>query len=427
MKTKQFLTYYFLITCFFCLITACFNHNSNKTELQELKVRKGLPNFFSKISHKDTIRIAYFGGSITERDGWRTFSLEWFKKRFPKVEIIEINAAIGGTGSEFGAFRLYNHVLKYNPDLVFVEFAVNDKKFTSDKIIKSMEGIIRQIWQENPFIDICFIYTFHENFLETEQKGLLPNSIRTMEEIADYYKIPSINFNKTIYHLFSDNKLIIKENQKEINGIPVFSPDGVHPYVETGQKIYFKSLKRSIKKLENIKSTSQRKHSLPVPMNPNCFSNGKILDFTKANLSPNWEIIPTEGDSIFIEFNKFLQVVGKASRKNESLTIQFKGKAIGIYDIMGPDAGKVIIEIDDTLYDTISRFDMYCTYYRMNYFIIDNLEDKVHKAKFRLFNDPFDKVEILLKRKKEIKDPNKYIENNWYIGKILLDGYLIKH
>ena len=36
--------------------------------------------------------------------------------------ISEINAAIEGTGSDFGVFRLKDHVLQYKPDLGFVEF-----------------------------------------------------------------------------------------------------------------------------------------------------------------------------------------------------------------------------------------------------------------------------------------------------------------
>ena len=36
--------------------------------------------------------------------------------------ISEINATIGGTGSDFGVFRLKDHVLQYKPDHVFVEF-----------------------------------------------------------------------------------------------------------------------------------------------------------------------------------------------------------------------------------------------------------------------------------------------------------------
>ena len=128
-----------------------------RTTVQELIAREGLPNFFAKIQNGDSIRVGYLGGSITAQPGWRVYSLEWMKDRFPQAEFIEINAAIGGTGSDFGVFRLHDHVLKFKPDLVFIEFAVNDGGAASEKIIRSMEGIVRQIWKNNPFISI-FIY-----------------------------------------------------------------------------------------------------------------------------------------------------------------------------------------------------------------------------------------------------------------------------
>ncbi|MDD4193119.1 MAG: hypothetical protein PHI28_17420, partial [Mangrovibacterium sp.] len=78
----------------------------NKNQLQELYKRDGLPNFFTKIKNGDPVKVAYLGGSITEQEGWRVYSLEWFRKRYPDAKFSEVNAAIGGTPSEFGAFRL---------------------------------------------------------------------------------------------------------------------------------------------------------------------------------------------------------------------------------------------------------------------------------------------------------------------------------
>ena len=134
--------------------TVCFSSGkTEECEPKDLKARNGLPNFFQKAIQGDTIKVAYLGGSITAQDGWREYSLEWLNKQFPKSRFTEVNAAIGGTGSDFGVFRLHDQVLKYNPDLVFVEFAVNDGSTPTDKVIRAMEGIVRQIWQYNPKTD----------------------------------------------------------------------------------------------------------------------------------------------------------------------------------------------------------------------------------------------------------------------------------
>ena len=108
----------------------------------ECTPRRGLPNVFARLAAGDTVRIAYLGGSITAQPGWRSKSLAWFRRQFPGAEVNEINAAIGGTGSDLGVFRLEHDVLRHKPHLLFVEFAVNDGGAPPDRIHRSMEGII---------------------------------------------------------------------------------------------------------------------------------------------------------------------------------------------------------------------------------------------------------------------------------------------
>lgn len=389
-----------------------------------LNIRKGLPNFFSKAMRGDSIKVAYLGGSITAQKGWRVYSLNWLKQQFPKAAFSEINAAIGGTGSDFGVFRLQDHVLKFKPDLLFIEFAVNDGNTASSKIIRSMEGIVRQTIQQNPYTDICFIYTIKADFVETEQKGDLPASATTMEKVADYYGIPSINFGFEVAGQVAAKTLIMVGKSKETDGVKVFSPDGTHPYPETGHVIYQQVLKKSFESMIPNAPSKPLKHSLKKPMAPDYFSKTQMLDIKHAQLSKNWEMLDIKNQPGLAGFARYLKVVGKAGQSGETLTIRFKGRAVGMYDVMGPDAGRVIIEVDGVVKDTIYRFDAFCTYKRMNYFLIDNLKNKKHEVVFRTLSEPFDKAEILKKRNEVMKNPDDFKENNWYIGKILLDGTL---
>ena len=399
--------------------------SENKKQRNELNIRGGLPNFFAKALKGDSVKVAYLGGSITAQAGWRVYSMNWFKQRFPKAKFAEINAAIGGTGSSFGVFRLHEHVLKFRPDLVFVEFAVNDDGASEGKITRSMEGIVRQIWQQNPFTDICFIYTIKFPFLEIEQKRQLPPSATVMEKVANKYNIPTINFGFEVAELVANNQLIFKDKSKELNGVKVFSPDGVHPYTETGHAVYHNVFMRSFEAMLPPKPGRAKKHILDKPLSLNYFANTQMIGIQDVELSGNWEIIRTKDEPSFTSFGKYLETFGKVSQSGESLTVRFKGKAIGIYDILGPDVGRIIVKIDGTVRDTISRFDPYCTYRRMNYFMIDNLENKEHKVVFRLLAEPFDKAAILLKIGNVMKDPDDYKQNNWYVGKILIDGVIL--
>ena len=90
------------------------------------------------------IKIGYLGGSITAQNGWRVQTLAHFRQACPQASFTEINAAIGGTGSDLGVFRVQQDVLSKGPDLLFVEFAVNDGGADPQRIIRAMEGIVRQ-------------------------------------------------------------------------------------------------------------------------------------------------------------------------------------------------------------------------------------------------------------------------------------------
>lgn len=423
---KKLILFCLFLSLFHCqTATSKERINQLENEVVEFKMRGSLPNFNWKASKGDSVKVAYLGGSITAQNGWRVLSFKWFKERFPQARFSEINAAIGGTGSDFGVFRLNDHVLKFKPDLVFVEFAVNDGNTPAEKIIRSMEGIVRQIWQHSPLTDICFVYTITQQELESELKGQLPVSVAAMEQVADKYHIPTINFGCEVTKLVKGNQLIMKGIGLELNGIKVFSSDGVHPYTETGHLVYFNILKRCFGKMIPVNGSKSKKHPLPEPIAKDCFSNTKMIDINQAMLTKNWQIITASDQTVMQAFGNYVKTFGKASESGETLTIRFKGRTIGAYDIMGPDAGKVIVEIDGLIRDTISRFDPFCTYRRMNYFLIDHLENKEHLVVFRVLADPFDKALILKKNGNVIGNPIDYNENIWYVGKVLLDGRLI--
>src|SRR5450432_2099345 len=124
-------------------------------DVAECRPRGGMANVLARLKSGKETRIAYLGGSITAQDGWRPKTLAWFQSQYPSARITEINAAIGGTGSDLGVYRLRHDVLQFKPNLLFVEFAVNDSGAPPDRIHKAMEGIVRQTWQADPNTDIC--------------------------------------------------------------------------------------------------------------------------------------------------------------------------------------------------------------------------------------------------------------------------------
>ena len=74
--------------------------------------------------------IVCFGDSITAgyavRRGFPSFLLESLRQRFPDAKIDMINSGISGDTSQDGLGRLDWAVLSYEPDLVTINFGIND-------------------------------------------------------------------------------------------------------------------------------------------------------------------------------------------------------------------------------------------------------------------------------------------------------------
>ena len=82
----------------------------------------------------ETLSVVFFGGSLTwsanatepNVTGFRGQMAKYFREKYPKARFTFTDAAIGGTGSALGMFRLERDVLKHHPDLVFLDFICND-------------------------------------------------------------------------------------------------------------------------------------------------------------------------------------------------------------------------------------------------------------------------------------------------------------
>lgn len=424
----------------------------------ECTPRAGLPNFFAKCEAGGTVKAAYFGGSITCQPGWRVQSLEFLRKRYPQTKFEEVFASVGGTGSEFGVFRLSHDVIQYKPDLIFVEFAVNDGQRDPADIIRAMEGIIRNTWAALPDCDICLIYTLtHADWIMKPLKaGKLWRTPGVMEAIADYYGLPSIFMGMDIVRLEKEGKLVMKapketgkkvagKDTDNIQGIPVnpdgkipFAGDGVHPYPETGHKLYAEAVERSIPKIKTVSGASLSHTPLPPPMNPGYVRNVSFFEVSDARLNGDWSRL----DNSLKDFNLYPSIYIPGDLKTcastiwrakpgSTFSINFKGKSMLLYFISGPCSGAVEMEIDGKK-SKRNLFDEYCHFWRLNPCTpaagLD--QDKIHSFKLSVLPEKIDKKVILAKygNSKFIdQTPDAFNPTDFFIGGICIeDGTIVK-
>ena len=319
---------------------------------EELRVRNGLPNLFAKLKSGGPVRIAYLGGSITAAYGWRVKTTAWFKAQYPKAEIIEINAAISGTGSDFGACRIAGDVLEKKPDLVFMEHRVNGGGGFE---AKSVEGIVRQIRKANPQTDICLIYTINQGMLKDLQAGKPPHFGSIMETIANTYGIASIDLGVEIARREKAKTLIFKAKGGQ-NGNLVFSEDGAHP-TEAGHAIYGDTVVRSM--FQMMPDDQAKAHPLPQPLEPQCWENATTAPIRKATLSAGWKPIDPATDPIyrsdFTRTHQMLRGGVKCDQAGKTITVRWNGTTLGLSDIPQGDGMELEVTIDQQPPITLKR------------------------------------------------------------------------
>lgn len=87
------------------------------------------------------LRYVAIGGSITEAGGpgWVGDRL---REQFPDSLVSVVNSGMSGTGSSLGVFRVERDVLAHQPDLMVIEFCVNDGGLPDAQAIRNMETIV---------------------------------------------------------------------------------------------------------------------------------------------------------------------------------------------------------------------------------------------------------------------------------------------
>jgi lysophospholipase L1-like esterase len=159
---------------------------------QSVVVRSGLPNLLRKMDAREPITLAFIGGSITFNAGNGGFISEipaWLIARFPGLRVQTINAGISATGSDFGAQRVDRDVLVHRPDVVFVEFAVNDAARESQA---DMERLVRKIEMSRPAPEIVLLYAISKDELPTLESGEFSRSAKQHETVAAHYNLPTV-------------------------------------------------------------------------------------------------------------------------------------------------------------------------------------------------------------------------------------------
>ena len=163
----------------------------------------------------EKVTVAYLGGSITEgysagaEKCYAKLSFEKFKAAFGKdggSNVEYVNAGISGTPSMLGNLRLQRDILSHDPDIVFIEFAVNDARDSDHKA--AYESIVRDLLEKD--IAVVLLFSRMESGYSAQDY---------MKEIGAYYSVPMVSYADGVTYMLDNKKIEWKQ----------FSGDYTHP------------------------------------------------------------------------------------------------------------------------------------------------------------------------------------------------------
>lgn len=247
-----------------------------------------LKKLFEKAKAGEVVRISAIGGSITggaAASSWdRAYGkklAQWWEDQFPKSQIEYYNAGIGSTGSIIGAHRAYDDLLVHAPDLVIVDFSVNDSGTQTDK--EAYESLLRQILQSENAPAVIAI-----GFMSAGG-----NSYQSLHEgIVEYYDLPYISYRDALW----------PEMEKGIYAWNEFYPDEIHPN-NRGHKLAADLLIHYIA-TEYLDETTDKEKALPAPLYKNRFEDAKI--YNNTTITPTATSGWKAGNNLYEAYNPLL-------------------------------------------------------------------------------------------------------------------------
>ncbi len=177
-------------------------NNMVERSLMDLGNLERMSKFIEKLENKQEVTIAFIGGSITEgltagpEKCWAKLTYDRLCEKYPDTKINYVNAGLSGTPSVLGNIRLQRDVLDYNPDMVFVEFAVNDG---NDQIYKdSYDAMVRKILSQENQPAVALYFTVIKSGHTCEAY---------MSEVGKAYGLPMVSLNNVLSHEFEAGRM----------------------------------------------------------------------------------------------------------------------------------------------------------------------------------------------------------------------------
>lgn len=189
--------------------TDWYQHMLNTSILSE-GTNGRLEKVLEKIRTGEKVSIMALGGSVTEGAGAKNFSYSYgeqfvfaLQETYPDSQIHYYNSGLGGTPSTLGLMRYERDVTEViggNPDLVIIEFAVND--YQEPTKARAYESLVRTILEKENSPAVLLLFAVFESKWNLQDQYI---------PIGNHYGLPMVSIKDAIATAYAGNYLTDKE------------------------------------------------------------------------------------------------------------------------------------------------------------------------------------------------------------------------
>lgn len=273
-----------------------------------------LKKVFERAAAGEKLTIAFLGGSITQGSlasrpelCYAAQVFAWWKETFPDADFTYVNAGIGATDSQFGCARAAEDVLAYKPDVISVEYAVND--MSNEHYLETFEGVVRKLLSAP---NAPAVYTFYNVCYDNGSSAELQHS-----KVARHYGLPAFSMQSTIYQQLLSGEVKNRD----------ITPDDLHPN-DVGHKMVADVITYGLDSIRKSIHNDVAEDVLPNPLTANAYENSIRYRNRNANIISNdgWTADETKQEVITDIFRNGWC----ATQKGAKLTFKVTGSCISV-------------------------------------------------------------------------------------------------
>lgn len=212
--------------------------------------------------------------------------------------------------------------------------------------------------------------------IDNYSKGKASPELLNHQLIATRYNLPYVNLALEVNDKIKNKELTWADDFKDI-----------HPW-HHGQELYFETIKALLQ--ANVAQYYKQpvKAVLPKPIDKASYNNGSYYKITNARLDKGWAIDPkwNPGDGLSTRPGFVDVPMLQATEPGSELSLPFKGTAVGIAVVAGPDAGVVAYSIDGGAYKDLDLLTEYHSWIHLGVYHMlgDNLANGNHTLKIKI-------------------------------------------